>query len=316
MTRNYPLWRSNIRQSYARSVSNRRNRGAWSNPNADFAIGVLDGGGSWRSFSPIGGVRLTIAESYHEEQASTTTYVDSTPTSSRSQVWTGTCDVDASVARERINLDDSNLSPDLEGDPLADSEPRAYHYHQSTTPYGEGLYDCFGSWLIDAQTHLTADYTDTSPIIPDYSHDSTERVYHRFDYSTIGEKIRGLSTKCRWTAKQAFHGPAIAYRPDVTILENNPGGDNDSFSLADIPFLPAETDPDGQPGTEVFWTDQALRAMVSGEWSDEVDVVAGTASRTVSSYDETSHFASESWSHHWTRSGSIQLKFFHSAPLP
>lgn len=316
MTRNYQLWRANIRRSYERGYSNRRNRGAWSNPNAGYAMTSTYVFGGWRHFGASTSLTFKITESYTEQQNTDLTYVGSPP-ANLTKNWAFARIVDVAVPGDRVNLLTSlTLPPNADGEALVDMEARAYHHHASATPYGEGLYNCQGTWVIYAATQLIEDYTDNVPFILDYHYDNTAMASYRFDYNTFGQTIKGLRTKSRWEAGQGFHGPSIAFNPNVTLITDNPGYLTDEFAYEDIPFLPAETNPDGEPGIEMYWTDTALRCLVDGEFSDEVDVLSGTASRSVPSYDDTDTLPSSSWSHSWARSGTITLKFFHSSSPP
>ena len=169
--------------------------------------------------------------------------------------------------------------------------------HGSRTAYGSGLYDASGQIIIRGQAHetdkLTLIFTPAggAPVntVVTNTTDDYDSVID-MEYATDPElPINGMGTFCRMTLGQVFHGPTNAPFPPSA------------------PF-PPELDPDGNPGTEVYFTDAALAELAGGAFTGEMVQTGGTISQERGpnaggfdngDFDEFSY----------TRSGSVTITF-------
>jgi hypothetical protein len=319
MTRNYPAWRDNIRRSYQRGISRIHNRGAWSNPDRNYVLPRADnqisGNAWWRHFGSSGSLRFSQVETFYQNISETSTFDNGNPPQSRTRIVTGNMVAVAEIPRDRI-IWLYSVAQNVQAPPINS----ALRYHASATPYGEGLYDCFGIWRIFVQTKWVETNSDT--FLPETNRQTTESLMieyplpYRTDWKIA--RLRGLNSKIKLQLRQNYHGPGFAIYDDAQIIEDLPGGANDAYEFTPIPFDPQEMDPEGNPGDEVYWANHALRVLANGIFSDQMDRISGNAARTNLDYDETSPLAGGSWSHGWTRSGILEIKFFRSAspPLP
>lgn len=313
MAFNRTEWRANVRAAYAAQTSNPEHRGAWGHPGTTrySAFGVGRGKvRDWPHFGKKGGMTLLTAETYLEDQSETYTYLDATPTATNTRHYDYTFTANVAISRWDVlpvnSINDSGLPPAY-----------AYRLHSSATPYGEGLYDAHGLIVIYAPTlrHEVATFGGVwggPGFDSDVTTNDTEEYIFR--YESDATAIDGLATPARVMAQQQYHGPAIAYRPAVVVDPDLPGGDDDVVTFTDIPFLPLETNPDGEtvdslgnPQVEMFFTDTFLESLVSGTFIGTEVRVMGSAGATVPSHNELDPLDNVTWSHDWTRSGTLAL---------
>lgn len=306
-------WRANVRAAYAAHTSNPEHRGPWGNPGTDRYSAFGFGRGkprSWPHFGKKGGMTLLTNETYVEDQLETYTYLDATPTATNSRAYDYAFSASVTIPRENIlpltSIDDSGLPPAY-----------AYRLHSSAAPYGSGLYDAHGLIVVYAPT-LRHEVTTFGGVWggPGFDSDvtTTDTEEYLFRYESDATALAGLATPARVTAPQQYHGPAIAYRPSVVVDPDLPGGIDDVVTFTDIPFLPLETNPDGEtvdefdnPQVEVFFTDTFLASLVSGTFVGTEVRVMGSAGATVPSHNELDPLDNVTWSHNWTRSGTLAL---------
>ena len=311
MALSYTSWRANVRAAYAAQTSNPEHRGPWGFPGTERYAAFGFGPGkprSWNRFGKKGGMTLETFEAYSDIRTETRTYTDATPTSVGSREVAESFSANVTIPRDNILIPETI---DETNPPI----PYAYRRHSSATPYGEGLYHAEGLIVLYAPTAHASSITYTGDWIgTDVSNDLSGAWQYNFRYVSDFENINGLATEARVTATQQLHGPAIAYRPDVALVLDLPGGDDDEFTLTDIEFLPLETNPDGEtydeflnPQTEVYFTDTFLASLVAGTFTGAMIRTAGSAARTVPDYDDTDPLAALAWSHSWTRSGILIL---------
>jgi hypothetical protein len=314
------LWRQGVRDAYANGVANPEHRGPWGYPGTDrqsffgFAPGKAR---SWTKFGKKGGMALETIEAYSEIQTETRTYTDATPTSTGSRESLEAFSAAVTIPREKI------LVP---ADIDATDPPGAYAYrlHKSATAWGNGLYWAHGLIVFYAPTEYSSsvDY-DGDWFGVDVSNTTSSTWQYNFRYESDPENIVGLATEARVTSLQRLHGPSIAYRKNVELVTDLPGGDDDVFNLTDIEFLPLETNPDGEtydefgnPQTEVYFTDTFLLSLVVGTFTGTMIRTEGDASRTEPNYDDTEPLDALAWSQAWTRSGTLILTIGVAASPP
>jgi len=311
MAFNRTEWRANVRAAYAAQTSNPEHRGAWGYPGTErrSAFGIGRGKPrNWPHFGKKGGMTLLTTETYVESQNETYTYNDATPTATGERTYNYAFTANVAISRWDVlpveSIDESNLPPAY-----------AYRLHSSATPYGAGLYDAQGLIVVYAPTlrHevITMDGTLGGP---DSDVTTTDTEEYIFRYESDATAIDGLATPARVTAQQQYHGPVNAFRPAVVVDPDLPGGDDDVVTFIDIPFLPLETNPDGETvdslgnlQVEMFFTDTFLASLVSGTFIGTEVRVTGSAGAVVPSHDETSNLDNVTWSHDWTRSGTLTL---------
>jgi hypothetical protein len=251
---------------------------------------------------------IETIEAYSQITTETRTYTDATPTSTGTRAETSSFGASVTVTKDKILIPetiDATNPPAL----------YAYRRHASATAYGDGLYDAHGLIVIVAPTHRidAVDYTGDW-IGTDISSTADGSEQYVFRYESDATALNGLATPARVVATQQLHGPAIAYRANVVLVDDQPGGIDDEFILTDIPFLPLETNPDGEtydalgnPQTELFFTDTFLSSLVFGTFIGTMIRTTGSASRTEPNYNDTDPQAALAWSHSWSRSGTLTL---------
>lgn len=307
----YTSWRANVRAAFAAGTSNPEHRGPWGCPGTERQsdFGFRRGRArEWPLFGRYGLLHLLTAETYDEIQEETYTYLDATPDNTGERVYDYEFSAEVEVAKNRIrrafSIDDTGLNTNF-----------AYRLHSSATPYGEGLYDAHGLILIYAPTarHEVVHIEGTLGTL-DSDNSTTDIEEYALRYESDFENIDGLNTHCRVTAQQQYHGPAVAYRPQVNVIVDLPGGIDDVVEFEDIPFLPLETNPDGEtvdgdgnPQVEVYFTDTFLRSLVNGSFIGTMVRLSGSAGDTVPSHDETDNLDNVTWSHNWVRNGTLTL---------
>lgn len=303
--------RNAIIAAYKAGTAKVYNRGPWSNQEGIYAAPNL-GVGSWPHFGPTGTLSFQHTETYNNTQTQTFIYNDGTPTATDTDQTENSILAEATIPRARITKMDYLSQPIPEIPEGEEGWARAYHYHASATPYGDGLYDVAGFWKILCPARLITSFDSTAGggIFDTYSDTTTLDTYF-IEYNTKGAKLRGLNTEMLITLNQTFHGPSFAFLPNVSVIVDLPGGDDDVFEVTPIPFIPPETDPDGNPGNavEMYYNKTGLRALADGEFTDEMDLLGGSTGRSATSTDETSPIASTSWSHTWGRTGSITINW-------
>ncbi|MDB6133293.1 MAG: hypothetical protein JWM59_1536 [Verrucomicrobiales bacterium] len=158
--------------------------------------------------------------------------------------------------------------------------------HDSKTPFGEGLYDANGQFILRGtsvtRTKTTSIFTPAggaadTDVLSDVTVTDTDATVS-MEYDSDETAITGLSTFCRMTVQQALHGS---------------GGEPGHL------YPDQEEDPDGNPGAEVYWTDTALAQLAGGAWSADM-VLTGSA---VGEDFGTSGY----WSKDYDRSGNLSL---------
>ena len=314
------LWRQAVRDAYAAQTSNPEHRGPWGFPGTEryAALGFAPGRPrSWTKFGKKGGMVLETIEAYSELMSETRTYTDATPTSIGSREVNEAFSANVTIPRSKIRVPASIDETDPPG-------TWAYRLHESATAWGKGLYWAHGLIVLYAPTeHASSVDYDGDWIGTDVSNTLTGTWQYNFRYVSDYENINGLATEARVTATQQLHGPAIAYRQDVELVTDLPGGDDDVFNLTDIEFLPLETNPDGEtydelgnPQTEVYFTDTFLLSLVAGTFTGTMVRTDGSVARTVPDYDDTDPLAALAWSHSWTRTGSLILTIGVAASPP
>lgn len=307
----YTSWRANVRAAYAAGTSNPEHRGPWGYPGTERQsdFGFRRGRArEWPLFGRYGILHLLTAETYDEHEHEVYSYLDATPDASGDRIYDYEFSAEVVVQKNRIrraaSIDDTGLNTNF-----------AYRLHSSATPYGEGLYDAHGLILIYAPTnrHEVVDVDGTLGGV-DSDTTTTDIEEYVLRYESDFENINGLDTHCRVVAQQQYHGPAIAFRPDVDVVVDLPGSIDDVVVFTDIPFLPLETNPDGEtvdglgnPQVEVYFTDTFLRSLVNGEFLGTMVRLSGSAGATVPSHDETDNLDNVTWSHNWVRNGYLSL---------
>ncbi len=305
------LWRQAVRDAYAAQTSNPEHRGPWGFPGTDrtAALGFApDKPRAWTRFGKKGGMVLQTIESYSEFMSETRTYTDATPTSTGSREVAESFTANVTIPRSKILVPESIDETDPPG-------AYAYRTHSSATAYGKGLYHAHGLIVLYAPTeHASSIDYDGDWIGTDVSNTLTGLWQYNFRYVSDFENINGLATEARVTATQQLHGPPIAFRKNLDLVTDLPGGDDDVFTVTDIEFLPLETNPDGEtydelgnPQVEVYFTDTFLLSLVAGTFTGTMIRTGGSASRVQPNYDDTDPLDDLAWTHTWTRSGSLIL---------
>lgn len=292
---NHRTIRRNIRKAWSRGDSNPRNRGAWSNPAAEFRLSSdpLDFRESyWRFFGArYDSITLTIAETYEELKTYTLTYKNPlTPDYTRTQERPDdTYDFTATVTRPNIKpygIDNPFTTP-----------PQARIQHVSATPYGEGLYECRGSVRVNGDTHYVSNPTDTEPPPPP-AEDITDTAVIDLVYQSDATAIDGRMTPCMVVAGQYFSGPLVMFQPIVVGPEQ--------------PFLPypadeyGVTNPDGSSVEKYYWP-TVLDNLLSGTLMDTTVRNSGALTDGATFPDPLDPIDTYSASHNWSRTGTFTL---------
>ena len=301
--RNNAAWRANVRKAYKDRTSNPQHRGAWGNE----GVYVLFSGyaGSWRFFGPLGPVNLSITEGYNEVY--TISSVSDRPgvdPVSLEDIYNAGLVFEAKVRRKDVVYKDYTVEPTAGAPPDVDTCVRT---HGSATPYGEGLYDMAGSFMITGNkstvVYQKRETSDGYEGTVEESERSTKIITYRTQAQLLDgvlqtPKINGMNTRIRITSPQEYHGPNYAQAPI-----DAPG--------PPISIEPFEKNPDGDDlgglAIEFYFTDRAARALQSGRWGATMERVSGGGGDTYDVEDDDGYTRTTTYSNNFTRSGELIL---------
>lgn len=234
------------------------------------------GAPSWRVWRRFSGITIAITETLRES------YIAASPEHPGDPF-----DVTETKVEQWYDFTATIPFSDFWWGPLPLPEGKSYWRHDSKTPFGEGLYDANGQFILRGtavtRTKNTIIYTPAggSPTV-NVTNDSTVTdtgATVSMEYVSDETNITGLSTFCRMTVAQALHG----------------SGGADSEHL----YPDQEEDPDGNPGAEVYFTDTALAQLAGGGWSADMVLTASAVGQDSGS--------SGYWSKDYERSGGLDL---------
>lgn len=259
-----------IREESNAARAGRTESGPWTPP---------DGWGtipSWRVWRKFGSITLEIEETLSES------YINASPehpgdpfdvTETLVEEW---YDFSATVPFSEVW---TGIPGDLPGG-------MSLWWHDSKTPWGEGLYDAQGQIIVrgtSAHRRKTtsiftpADGPPNINVLSDVT-TTTPGANVSMEYDSDEEAINGLATLCRMMVDQFLHAT---------------GGE------VGHPYPDQETAPDGSPGAEKYWTDVALQVLAAGSWSADMIL---TGSEVGEDFGPDGY-----WRKEYTRTGQLTL---------
>lgn len=301
--RNNAAWRANVRKAYKDRTSNPQHRGAWGNEGV-YAL-FSSYAGAWRFFGPLGGVSMTIEETYNETYtlSSTSDRPDADPVSLE-DLFDGSLLFESTVSRKDVQYRDYLISPEVSDPNDIDTCIRT---HGSATPYGEGLYDMAGSFQIDGQQNVVVYQKRETSDGYEGTVTTNERARKIVTYRTKQQtldgvlqnpEIKGLQTRIRLTHPQMYHGPPVAQAPIGA-----PG--------SPIFLEPLEKNPDGETldglAVEFYWTDAAALALQAGRWRATMERLSGGGGDSYDSVDDDDYTLTTVYSNTFVRGGELIL---------
>lgn len=269
-----------IREASNAARAGRFESGPWTPPNGWWTIP------SWRVWRKFSTITLEIHEHLVESETNASPDHPGDPFDVTEVVTERWYDFEAEV-----HIDDmwrGAASENITGMPM--------WWHDSKTPWGEGLYMAEGQIIVKGtsvtRTKVTEFFTPAdgppSTFVRSDVTTTDENASVNISYVSDHEAINGLSTKCRMVVQQALHGSggydASHLYPD---REQDPDGN--------------EWDPDDPdvPAVEVYFTDTALANLAAGSWSADMVLTGSSVSE--------SGGALYYWEKHYNRTGSLSM---------